>query len=477
MPIPVTPLFIDGQERPSSTGASFEVRNPYSNEVVGRAAAASSDDCRDAVAAASRAFAAWEQTPPVMRASIFLKAADILETAEYREKHTVAVKDELAAADAIIGGDFMGSIMSIRETAAIIAELKGDNAPSLLAGGYAVVQRRAMGVIFAISPWNAPLALSIRACIVPILCGNTVVLKSSEVTPRTQALAVEAGLPNGVLNLISTAKSEAPARVAEIIAHPAVRKINFTGGPRVGQAIAVEAARHLKPCVLELGGKAAVVVLEDADLETAAKAIVFGALLNSGQICISTERVIVQRSVAAQLLTAVKKQFSELRAGGPGCSLGPLFSEASAEHVVGLIRDAQNAGAEVLLGDGKRDGAVVQPHIVAKVTQDMKLWHNETFGPVVVFVEVDSVDEAVEKANDTEYTLMAALWTENVHTAFNVASRIRAGTININGQSVSSDSRLGGLGGPSGYGRFSVAEFTDTRNLFFHPSKPMIYPL
>ncbi|TFY57852.1 hypothetical protein EVJ58_g6775 [Rhodofomes roseus] len=321
-----TPLFIDGQERPARSGATFEVRNPYTNEVVGRAAAASSEDCRNAVAAASRAFAAWEQTPAFVRAGIFLKAAELLDTPEYQEKHRAAIKAELASSESVAFGDLLGTVATIRDSASVVANLKGENSPSQILGGYVVVQRRAMGVIFAISPWNFPLALSFRAIIVPILCGNTVVLKSSEVTPRTQALAVEAlhkaGLPAGVLNLVSTDKSEAPARVAEIIANPSVRKINFTGGPRVGRAVAVKAAEYLKPCVLELGGKAAVVVLEDADLETAANAIAYGALLNSGQVCMSTERVIVQKGVAAELAHAIQNAFLRAHRGWPGAPPG-----------------------------------------------------------------------------------------------------------------------------------------------------------
>ena len=169
-----------------------------------------------------------------------------------------------------------------------------------------------------------------------------------------------------------------------------------------------------------------------------------GALMNTGQICMSTERVIVQRSVAEALSKAVKQQFAELKAGGEGSPLGPLFTELSAERVIGLIREAQAAGAEVLVGDVKREGNIVHPHMVSKVTQDMRLWREETFGPgehnvhidygccthrdiVIVFVEVDSIDEAVEKANDTEYTLAASLWTQSVHNAFQVAPRIRAG--------------------------------------------------
>ncbi|KAI0927689.1 hypothetical protein AcV5_008162 [Taiwanofungus camphoratus] len=483
MSVPFTSLFIDGQHRPASTAASYEVRNPYTHAIVGHAAAASSQDCKDAIEAAQRAFVTWEHTPVSAKRDVFLKAADLLGTEKYREKVKTAMQEETAAIDSFVAFNFVVTTNNLRTTAGLATQLKGETFPSGVSGGQVVAQRRAMGVIYAIAPWNAPLILTVRAVATPILCGNTVVLKCSEVSPRTQAITVEllteAGLPNGVLNFISTSREDAPARTAEIIAHPAVRKVNFTGSDRVGKIIAMEAAKYLKPCVLELGGKAPVVVLEDADIERAARAITSSALVHSGQICMSTERVIVQRSVAPALTSALTALFNKLKAGGPGEALSALFTEASAENVLEMIREVRDAGAKVLSGDLKREGSVVQPHLVADVKPGMRLWDRESFGPVTALMEVDTVDEAVAMANASEYSLVAGLWTQNVNTALDVAARIRSGQVNVNGQTVHVEALrgIGGIGGASGYGHFDIENFTDLRTVIIHPAKSPSYAL
>ncbi|CCM00836.1 uncharacterized protein FIBRA_02878 [Fibroporia radiculosa] len=483
MSIPFTPLYIDGQYRPASTAATFDVRNPYSNEIVSQASSASSEDCANAVEAAARAFPAWEQTPAAARRDYLLKVADLLVTDKYREKVMLAMQEETAANGIMQGFNVYVATIMIQEVATMICDLKGETFPSGTPGGQVIVQRRAQGVNFAIAPWNAPLVLAIRAAAYPLICGNTVVLKTSEVSPRTHQVVAEAfheaGLPAGVLNFIHASREDTPARVAQIIAHPAVRTINFTGSDRVGKIIAGEAAKYLKPCVLELGGKAPAVVLEDADIAQAAKAITSSALLHSGQICMSTERVIVQRKVAASLTKALVEEFSKLKAGGPEEPLPAQFTEGCADNIVSMLRDARDNGAKFLLGDGTRKAAVVQPHIVTDVKPGTRLWERESFGPVTIITEVDTVDEAVEMANASEYTLVASLWTKDVHKAMDVGMRIRAGNVSINGPTlhveVSKDH--GGLGGASGYGRFNVESFTDTRSVVFHPANPPPYPL
>jgi len=327
-----------------------------------------------------------------------------------------------------------------------------------------------MGVIFGIAPWNAPFVLTIRAIAIPLICGNTVVLKSSEFSPRSQSLAIqlfhEAGLPNCVLNYVSMSRDSAPELTAQIIAHPLVRKINFTGSDRVGRIIATEAAKHLKPTVLELGGKAPAVVLNDASITDAANTIVFGAMLHSGQICMSTERVIVQSGAAEPLIAQMQSLCQSLTAGDPKTSkIGPLFTQGSAENVVGMISEARKAGAEVLLGDVVRDGAVVRPHIVKGVKPGMRLWERESFGPVISVAVVDTPEEAVELANATSYSLSASLWTNDMYLAQRIAPLIRAGYTNVNGPTFHSEPlvSVAGLGGSSGYGHFGIDDFTDKR--------------
>jgi len=270
-------------------------------------------------------------------------------------------------------------------------------------------------------------------------------------------------------------RESAPAFTAEIIAHPLVRKINFTGSDRVGRIIATEAGKHLKPCVLELGGKAPAIVLDDADLTEAAKSIVIGSLVHGGQVCMSTERVIVQRGAAEALIDTVKSLASKMKAGDPASDptvkFGALFTEGSADNVLSMIREAQNAGAQLIMGDLARQGSVLQPHILVDVKPGMRMWERESFGPVISIKVVDTPEEAVELANATDYSLSASIWTSNMATAQKYAPLIRAGYTNINGSTFHSEPLISvaGLSGSSGYGHFGIHDFTDERVIITHP--------
>ncbi|KAJ7089223.1 Aldehyde/histidinol dehydrogenase [Mycena belliarum] len=478
---PFTPLFIDGQQVPASDNATFEVHSTSAGGVVGTSASASSADCTAAVEAAGRAFKSWEKTTPYARRDIFLKAADLVGTDRWRDLIAQTAIEETGCthAWAVAGAAPAGPV--IRTIASFANDLTGKTFVSAsVPGTQCVMEQRAMGVIFGIAPWNAPFTLTIRALAVPIMCGNTVVVKSSEYSPRTQALAVqlfhEAGLPNGVVNYLSMSRESSPALTAQIIGHPLVRKINFTGSDRVGRIIAIEAAKHLKPTVLELGGKAPAVVLDDASVPDAANAIVFGAMLNSGQICMSTERVIVQRGAAEALIAQITSLVADLTVGDlktdpKSAKLGPLFTEGSAENVVAMISEAKAAGAEVLVGDLARQGAVVRPHLVKGVKPGMRLWERESFGPVIAFAVVDSPEEAVELANASEYSLSASLWTSDMYLAQRIAPLIRAGYTNVNGPTFHTEPLVSavGLGGSSGYGHFGIDDFTDKRVIATHP--------
>ncbi|RDX48153.1 aldehyde dehydrogenase [Lentinus brumalis] len=487
MPLPFTPLYIDGQWRPASTGASFEVRNPTTGQVVGTAASASAEDCAAAVDAAARAFTTWEHTPLMVKRDVFLRAADILATDKYREKVATIPAEEVSATEDMLPFNYLAQTGFLRNYASMAMNMKGEAFPSIVPGGRVMAQRRAFGVVFGIAPWNAPTGLTIRAIAVPIICGNTVVLKCSEESPRTQAIIAElfeeAGLPKGVLNFISMSREDSPARTAEIIAHPLVRKISFTGSDHVGKIIAAEAAKYLKPCILELGGKAPVVVLDDADIPRAARAITSSALLNSGQVCMSTERVIVQQGAAPTLVQELTALFKQAKAGDTktesSAVLDALFTDKSAENVVGMIKEAVSNGATLILGDLSRRGAVVQPHILMNVRPGMRLWERESFGPVVVVAVVDTIDEAVELANSSEYSMSAGLWTRDVHAALDVSARIRAYCTNINGPTIHGEPlrTLGGMGGASGYGHFNIDDWTQLRLTVLHPAKEPPYPV
>ncbi|KAI5834280.1 aldehyde dehydrogenase [Schizophyllum commune Tattone D] len=472
-----TPLFIDGQHVPATGDATYEVRNPLTGDVVGTAAAATYEDSVSAIEAAHRAFKTWKKTTLDSRRDIFNKAADLLAGDKYKAKIAIALKEEVAATPIWGYACWLASQGDLRAAAPMIERLRGEYFPSSTAGGHVQVRRKPWGVVFGIAPWNAGPALAFRAISCAILCGNTVVLKASEVTPRTHAVVAElfeeAGLPKGVLNFLSISREASPELVSKIIAHPLVRHVNFTGSDRVGKIIAVEAAKNLKPVVLELGGKAPAVVLDDADLESAAKAIIWGSMINSGQVCQSTERVIVQRGVAEALATKMVALAQNVRAGNSytdGAKLSAVFSEPAAESIINLIKEAQSEGATVLLGDVTRQGTLVQPHIVKNVKKGMKIWEKETFGPVVVIAEVDSLEEAVEWANASDYSLTSAVWTQNIDRIEAVAPEINAGFTNINGPTFHRESLIAvhGFGGASGYGRFDVDAFTEKHVLVTH---------
>jgi acyl-CoA reductase-like NAD-dependent aldehyde dehydrogenase len=326
----------------------------------------------------------------------------------------------------------------------------------------------------------------VRAIATPLACGNTVVLKSSEVCPATHALigsvVQAAGLGDGVINVISTDVKDAEAVSEAIISHPAVKRINFTGSTRVGRILAQLAAKYLKPILLELGGKAPLLVLADADLDAAVDATVFGAYVNQGQICMSTERVIIERSVADAFAVKLAKRVAALPVGNPlegEFVLGSVVGPATVQRVQRLVSEAEKQGAKVLVG-GKADGTIMQGIVVDHVTPSMNLFREESFGPQVSITRVDSVDEAVRLANDTEYGLSAAVFTRDLARGLDVARRIESGICHINGPTVHDEAQMpfGGVKA-SGYGRFGgkagIEAFTDLRWITMQTT-PRHYP-
>jgi benzaldehyde dehydrogenase (NAD) len=465
-------LLIGGKWIGAGSGETFDRIDPYTGEVATTAAAASRDDARAAADAAAAAFGEWSATPPSARRELLQKAAALM----------MERAPEIAAIlTAETGGTFGYGMFNcslaagmLGEAAAQTTAVTGDVIPSDVPGLTAMGVRQPAGVVLGIAPWNAPVILGTRAVAAPLAYGNTVVLKASEMSPRThgeiaRALS-DAGLPAGVVNLVTHTREAAGDIVDELIAHPAVRRINFTGSTRVGRLVAENAGRHLKRVLLELGGKAPLIVLADADLDEAVAAAKFGAFMHQGQICMSTERIVVDRSVADEVASRLGEKAAALKVGDPrdpSTEIGPLVSAESVARVGELVDDARSHGATVVVG-GEADGPCYKPTVLAGVKPQMRIYYEESFGPVVGIVPVDGPDEAVRVANDTEYGLAASVFGADVPTALDLARQIESGICHVNGATLHDEPQMpfGGVKA-SGFGRFggkaAIDEFTELR--------------
>jgi acyl-CoA reductase-like NAD-dependent aldehyde dehydrogenase len=476
-------FLIDGEERPAAGGRSFERHDPFTGKLATRAAAAGVADANAAVEAAAAAFKSWSKTGPGARRAILMKAGDVMDSkvAEF----TTLMMEETGATAPWAGFNVMLAANMLREAGAMTTQIQGEIIPSDKPGTLAMGVRQAAGVVLGIAPWNAPVILGTRAIAMPIACGNTVVLKASESCPGVHRLIgqclVDAGIPAGVINVISNDPADAGEVVETLIAHPAVRRVNFTGSTHVGRRIGELAGRHLKPALLELGGKAPLIVLDDADIDAAVNAAIFGAFMHQGQICMSTERIIVDDKIADAFVDKLAARAAALPAGDPRghVVLGSLISTGAADKMEALIADALAKGA-ILRAGGKRTGTVVEATVLDKVTPQMRVYAEESFGPVKPVVRVAGEEEAIRVANDTEYGLSSAVFSRDVQRALAVAARLESGICHINGPTVNDEAQMpfGGVKG-SGYGRFggraAISEFTDLRWITIEdPNQP--YP-
>jgi len=424
-----------------------------------------------AAEAAAAAFPAWSALGPNSRRSLLNAAADALEARA--ESFVAAMREELRASEPWARFNVALGAEMVREAAALTTQITGEVIPSDKPGLLSLALREPVGVILGIAPWNAPVILGCRAIATPLACGNTVILKASERCPRTQSLIVEtfaaAGFPDGVVNLVTNPPDQAADVVGALIDHPAVRRINFTGSTAVGKIVAKRAAEQLKPVLLELGGKAPLIVLEDADLDEAVKAAAFGAFMNAGQICMSTERIILVDAIA----DAFVEKLAAKAASMPAPAVGEQVDDEAASNVADLIEDAVAKGARRLT-----TGAAV---LVDGIAPGMKLYHDESFGPVVGIIRVAGEEEAVATANDNAYGLAASVFTGDAARGLRVARRIRSGICHINGPTVQDEPQMPfGGSGASGYGRFGgkagIDAFTELRWITI-AGEPGHYPI
>jgi acyl-CoA reductase-like NAD-dependent aldehyde dehydrogenase len=465
--------FIGGDWVTASDDRTFDDLDPYTGDVVARGAAGTRADAKRAIDAAAAAFPTWSQTPAAVRQGIFLKAADILES---RRDEIVGWLARETGCSFGFGMFQMGFVPGLfRQAAGAAYAPIGQIIPSDMPGAVAMAVRRPVGVVGAIAPWNAALILSARSIAAPLVFGNTVVLKPSEESPYSGGLVwgeifAEAGLPAGVLNIVTHAPGDAAPIGDELVEDPRVRRLNFTGSTATGRRLAEAAGRNLKRVVLELGGQNPLIVLSDADLDYAVDAAAFGAFLHQGQICMSARRIIVERPIADAFIEALTRKTAGLKVGDPkemDTIIGPLINPAALEMVERRVDAAVTSGARVLTG-GATSGTCYQPTLVSDVPAGSDLDSMETFGPVATIEVVDNEDAAVDRANATSYGLSSGIITSNPDRGTALAARIEAGIVHVNDQPVHDEPQMpfGGVK-DSGWGRFggtfAMDEFTEMR--------------
>ncbi|QUX95635.1 salicylaldehyde dehydrogenase [Marinomonas sp. CT5] len=464
-------LSIAGKNQSASNQKTFSRLDPVTREVASECAAATLDDISSVTKAAHAAFPNWAKVGPSERRALLNKAADIMDSKS--EEFINAMITETGATGPWAGFNVMLAAGHIREAAALTSQVGGEVIPANKPGTLAMGIHKPKGVCLAIAPWNAPVILGARAIAAPLACGNTVILKSSEFCPLTHRLIIdcfiEAGLPEGVVNFISNAPEDAPEIVKALIEAPQVRHVNFTGSSPVGRIIGRLAGENLKPALLELGGKAPLLVLSDADIDSAVNAAIFGAFMNQGQICMSTERLIVDNAIADEFVEKLVARASKLPWGNPRdhVVLGSLVNPEVSDKMHELIDDAVSKGAKMVCG-GENEGSVFSATLLDNVTSSMRIFNEESFGPVKSIIRVNGDEEAIAVANDTEYGLSAAVFSQDINRALACANAIESGICHINGPTVGDEPQMpfGGVG-DSGYGRFggkaAIAEFTDLR--------------
>jgi len=466
-------MFIGGKWVDAASGKTFEDMNPYTGEVYAYLPAGKHEDAKRAIEAAKAAFPEWSSMPPSARRKVFLKAADIMERRQ--DELVKAMMEEVGGTIGISMFQMFFVPGLYRSAAAAPFDVKGEIIPADHKDSFFMAIRQPAGVVGCFAPFNVPYILASRSFALPMAYGNTAVLKPSEEASVTGGILLaeifeEAGLPPGVLNVITCSREDAVEVGDEMISHPAVRRISFTGSTDVGRIIAEKAGRHLKRAVLELGGKDPLIILGDADIDYAVDAATWGAFLHQGEICMSTERIIIEKKIADRFTEKLKERALALPMGdptNPAIAIGPLINQRAVDLVHSHVQEAVASGAELVCG-GQYDNLVYHPTIVTDVTPEMRIFTDQTFGPVAPIVVVNDAEEALAVANNSKYGLSSGIITNDFTRALDLAMRLETGMVHIGDQTVNDEPQVpfGGVKG-SGYGRFggqaALDEFTELR--------------
>lgn len=484
-----TGLFIDGRFVDSAAGARLAVNDPHDGTLIAEIAEAREADVDRAVEAAGAAKPAWGNTSGAERGRILLRLADLIERDADELAH-VETRDTGHPIRDTLGLDVPRTAATFRYFGGMADKFEGSVVP-VEKGFLNYVDRRPVGVVGQIVPWNFPLMFTSWKMGPALAAGNAVVLKPSELTPlstlRIAELIAEAGIPDGVVNIVPGYGSTAGSRIAD---HPGISKVSFTGSTTVGRSIVAASQGNLKRVQLELGGKGANIVFEDADLVSAVNGAAFAIFHNQGQACIAGSRLILQRSIADEFLDHFIALAESIRVGDPkdpATEMGPLTSPGHRDRVLSFLKIAADEGAGILTGGGEpdtpglADGCYVTPTVVS-AAPGHRIANEEVFGPVLVVHTFADEHDALRIANSTDYGLGAGLWTNDLSRAHRFGRDLRAGMVWVNSyKRVDPGSPFGGVGS-SGYGREMGFEamhgYTQPKSVWinFDAHIPAFYP-
>ena len=476
----VDSMFIDGQWRPASSKSTFAVTNPATGEVLARVSDGAAADVRSAIAAAAAAFPEWSRRTAYQRAEVLLEAhRRMLERSDELAKLMTEEQGKPLRAAGIevkYAADFL--IWFAEEAKRVY----GQTIPSARADQRFMVLHQPVGVVGAVTPWNYPISMITRKVAPALAAGCTVVLKPAEQTPlcaiEVFRILEASGVPPGVINLVTTADPEPVG--TEFVTNPAVAKLTFTGSTSVGKHLAQGAASQMKRFSMELGGHAPFIVFDDADPVHAAKGAAMVKVLNTGQACISPNRIFVHRSIKDAFVAVLTDRLAKMKAGSgftDGVNIGPLIDADAMERMQRQIADAVDKGAVVETGgmrltrDGLDRGFFFAPTVVTGVTDDMDIYREETFGPIAPVIVFDDDEEVIQMANDTEYGLASYVYTQNLSRAWRAVEQLRFGMIGVN--DINPTSAAAPFGGvkQSGQGRegahAGILEYLDTKLVGF----------
>jgi acyl-CoA reductase-like NAD-dependent aldehyde dehydrogenase len=476
---------IAGEWIDAEDGRTFDDLNPFSGEVFARIPASGGADAQRAIDAAGKAFPAWAAMGARQRQALFLKAADILE--RRADEVVLLMARETGAAMPFARFQIQWAVGLLRQAAGYPYLPGGEIVPSDTPGVFAMAIRKPLGVIGGISPWNGSVALGFRTVVAPLACGNTVVLKPSEDAPVCAGILMgevmtEAGFPPGVLNVVTHAPGEVGPIADRLFESRKVRAYNFTGSSATGAMLAARAGQHLKRIALELGGYNPMIVLADAELDYAVDTAIFAAFFHQGQICMNTRKILVQRPLFEAFMARFVARAKAIKVGdptNPAHKIGPLISDRAVANVRSGIEEAVAKGARVLAGGGC-EGRCFEPTVLVDVPPEAPIHCEEVFGPVVIIEPFDTEQEAVDKANGTDFGLSASVMTADVWKGITLGGRIQSGMVNVNGPTMGGEPQIpfGGVkdSGWARFGRWAIDMFTDL-NLVTVSQDKRQYPL